>query len=520
MKENQREILCHSNGFDKEADPLACPMKNGHDSLNASVHKCSQIVDRRTDSDDDQARDSGMVCDQEGPLYHSNYMDRDLEPTDHKNEFCNSPKFGRSIIVDDFVDRVDKETGDSETVCTTGSPLSISESDAHFYTDKSVRDCELSEVIICYRESNYQIVKDICVDEGLPTQDKTVIEADKDDHAGLFFSQPCGEDKHSGTTNACHDIESSLDGLEAYTVEDIANSVLNERGTREEVDIATFFLDGSKSSEDYAGKDATKALGPEKLTQMGAGNWSITERTADDVSEDESAISRGRNSQESIVQDSILLSSDCGGNEAPKQLDEVPSVEAILETLSVAFTKDDSKKNGTPNNLHYNSKVESGTFTFDFKSPKPAVDSDMDGNAEFSHEGSLKSDGVAHHKHGNLNDHSAATMAECERGTSMNEPKTQLQDAVDHPGQFQRGVGESSFSSPGHVSGVITYSGPIAYSGSLSLRSDSSTTSNRSFAFPVLQSEWNSSPVRMAKADRRHLRKHKGWIQGLFCCRF
>jgi hypothetical protein len=80
--------------------------------------------------------------------------------------------------------------------------------------------------------------------------------------------------------------------------------------------------------------------------------------------------------------------------------------------------------------------------------------------------------------------------------------------------------GETSFSAADSVSisGHITYSGPIAYSGSLSVRSDASTTSGRSFAFPILQSEWNSSPVRMAKADKR--RQKGGWRHTLLCCRF
>ncbi|XP_019180123.1 PREDICTED: uncharacterized protein LOC109175323 [Ipomoea nil] len=64
--------------------------------------------------------------------------------------------------------------------------------------------------------------------------------------------------------------------------------------------------------------------------------------------------------------------------------------------------------------------------------------------------------------------------------------------------------GETSFSAAGLV----------AYSGSISLRSDSSTTSTRSFAFPVLQSEWNGSPVRMAKPQK------KGWRHSILCCRF
>ncbi|ONK69366.1 uncharacterized protein A4U43_C05F22100 [Asparagus officinalis] len=77
--------------------------------------------------------------------------------------------------------------------------------------------------------------------------------------------------------------------------------------------------------------------------------------------------------------------------------------------------------------------------------------------------------------------------------------------------------GESSLSGPSILSGPIANSGHIPFSGNISLRSDSSTTSARSFAFPILQSEWNSSPVKMAKAERR---KHRGWKMGLLCCRF
>ncbi|MED6133132.1 hypothetical protein PIB30_025608 [Stylosanthes scabra] len=85
--------------------------------------------------------------------------------------------------------------------------------------------------------------------------------------------------------------------------------------------------------------------------------------------------------------------------------------------------------------------------------------------------------------------------------------------------QDRYGLGESSFSVVGPVSGRISYSGPVTYSGSISLRSDSSTTSTRSFAFPVLQTEWNSSPVRMAKAEKRHYQKYRGcW--SVLCCRF
>ncbi|PWA89049.1 hypothetical protein CTI12_AA114310 [Artemisia annua] len=86
--------------------------------------------------------------------------------------------------------------------------------------------------------------------------------------------------------------------------------------------------------------------------------------------------------------------------------------------------------------------------------------------------------------------------------------------------QLQRGGGESSFSMAGPVSGLITFSGPVSSAGSISHRSDGSNTSVRSFAFPILQNEWNSSPVRMAKVDKRQSRKRQGWRQAFSCCGF
>ncbi|XP_076921455.1 uncharacterized protein LOC143582863 [Bidens hawaiensis] len=83
-----------------------------------------------------------------------------------------------------------------------------------------------------------------------------------------------------------------------------------------------------------------------------------------------------------------------------------------------------------------------------------------------------------------------------------------------------RGGGESSFSMAGPASGLITYSGPVTAYGNISHRSDESNTSVRSFAFPILPNEWNSSPIRMAKADPKQSRKHRGWRQAFICCGF
>ncbi|KAG8059098.1 hypothetical protein GUJ93_ZPchr0002g24904 [Zizania palustris] len=76
--------------------------------------------------------------------------------------------------------------------------------------------------------------------------------------------------------------------------------------------------------------------------------------------------------------------------------------------------------------------------------------------------------------------------------------------------------GPSIMCNPASTSGHIAY-----YSGNVSVRSDSSTTSTRSFAFPVLQMDWTaSSPVRMAKAERRRIRRRRGWRRVFLCWKF
>ena len=70
-------------------------------------------------------------------------------------------------------------------------------------------------------------------------------------------------------------------------------------------------------------------------------------------------------------------------------------------------------------------------------------------------------------------------------------PDDQQAIATSH---VHHGLGETSFSAVGHVSSRITCVDPVPYSGSISLRSDSSTTSARSFAFPVYENYYKLGP--------------------------
>ncbi|KAH7832839.1 hypothetical protein Vadar_000488 [Vaccinium darrowii] len=178
---------------------------------------------------------------------------------------------------------------------------------------------------------------------------------------------------------------------------------------------------------------------------------------------------------------SFLESPNADGNEVQQQFVQIPcSVSECKAAPSLVSTTKVSNKSSPVDDLSYNSKAECATITFD--SSKPTASNKDDDVAP------LKTDSVPASHEGSISDISAVGS------------------------EIQNGQGESSFS----MAGLITYSGPMTYSGNVSLRSDSSTTSTRSFAFPIIQSEWNSSPIRMAKADRRH----RGWRQGLLCCRF
>ncbi|KAF7009569.1 hypothetical protein CFC21_024087 [Triticum aestivum] len=107
----------------------------------------------------------------------------------------------------------------------------------------------------------------------------------------------------------------------------------------------------------------------------------------------------------------------------------------------------------------------------------------------------------------------SSTVSQTESAVQQNEPdgaKLTTRGGIRNP--F-----ESSFSGANITLDAVA---PSAHIGNTSLRSDSSTTSTRSFAFPVLQTEWNSSPVRMAKADRRRFRRDRGWGFRVLCCKF
>lgn len=62
------------------------------------------------------------------------------------------------------------------------------------YVDKNVTECELPELIACYEDNGFHVVKDICVDDGVSRGEK--IEHDEEHHKLSCDTYTVDGDKH------------------------------------------------------------------------------------------------------------------------------------------------------------------------------------------------------------------------------------------------------------------------------------------------------------------------------------
>ncbi|XP_022733309.1 kinesin-related protein 8-like [Durio zibethinus] len=512
MKHDNDQVLCHSTiGYKSDSRPYSFladtkPFENKEKPLDSTVLNAE-----------------GIVKENNPTIY--------LENT--RNGWPAS-KLDYSMSVNDFVNGNEKEFRDFVTSNTHSSKNMDSFQESVFYLDKSVMECQLPELVVCYKESTYNVVKDICIDEGVPTQDKFLFDSGVDVKSDYNFP-PSEKDQDSKLMKEKLEIDMSLQVVYVSPEENqYGKDIDDECGSNKKLDADTRMRDISFSlEENESNKGIPNQYDSKDLMLTREMKDDAMKVVTDDVSKELFTLGELLSMPELSAVKSKAMSSDCKSdgveqqsfqNSSEKEVMVTPplvsaaeesynsSEEAILSApalVSAAEESDSGKGEATlispaqasaseestscslVNEVSSDSKLETGSITVDYDSSAPTSSKD-----ECPH----------NLDHGPL-----------ETGST---PK--LEDTADQPfsNNLQRGNGESSFSASGPVTGLISYSGPIAYSGSLSLRSDSSTTSTRSFAFPILQSEWNSSPVRMAKADRRHYQKHRCWRQGLLCCRF
>lgn len=371
---------------------------------------------------------------------------RDLvEPVSHSSEDMESfMKFPNDI---ESVKR-------SPTTAPISSPVEERDPSRNLvdvYMDKTVTECD-PQLDVSYKESNYHVVKDICVDEGALTKDKVMFVDTVDEKAHNFFPSECDEDKEKQKDNTGFNVVSLPPTEESDKVSSNFDHP-KDLMYKDEHTTETLSCNGNEEK-----------LLPENKVLL------------QDLLAQDSVSSKDKGKQQ-ISDDPEL---DSQSEESKNTVEE-----AIVVPPSLALADGESKTDIVP--LEY----ETLTHQLD---PSAPVDC---GKEECHQVGSCKCNGPQH-------------------ANKLIEVKSDDQIVTSH---IRHSLGESSFSAIGPMSGRISYSGPVPYSGSISLRSDSSTTSTRSFAFPILQSEWASSPVRMAKGDRRRYRKQRCW-KDVLCCKF
>lgn len=130
------------------------------------------------------------------------------------------------------------------------------------------------------------------------------------------------------------------------------------------------------------------------------------------------------------------------------------------------------------NNIPTHPEFENGSITFNFNSISPVASGGEDhGNTNLNYPAPMSSSAGTQECHGSSD---SATGPQVSTNLDLRTSDSRLVSS-----QTPHDIGESSFSAVDPLASLVTYSGPIAYSGSISLRSESSTTSTRSFAFPM-----------------------------------
>uniref|UniRef100_A0A1D1XJ75 Methylthioribose-1-phosphate isomerase n=1 Tax=Anthurium amnicola TaxID=1678845 RepID=A0A1D1XJ75_9ARAE len=446
-----------------------------------------------------------------------------------------------------------------------------------FYMDKGVTEIELPKIIVCYKEGSYHIVKDVCIDERIHSMDKVLVEHESAYEKCCNISQfdtrhECTNEPHiSNALNSSNLNEQPISEIEGDSKDDSLGSLL------EECEGATDTLDGIVSFEANE-KIINERMFPSQESDVhqfqgctiDVHNENIKQRSLSSLLEEDSAKSDiagenihafeteglltvqecdighclvGLSSFESNLDPPYLIKNETGqpqsvngDSEQPQNIkceshqlqyvrgdcikllstvgnteqlhsvcdrsnrelaDEITSVLEESNTTTSNVSSEEHKEGNEAKNLSGNGKSGSNIVAFDIDLELPATTpKDIQGVSEFQQSG-------------------LATSGTALEDTATDGSGSLARTLFNHPSQA-----DTNFLGPAALSGRIVYTGQIPYSGSISLRSDSSTTSTRSFAFPILQSEWNNSPVRMARADRRHFRKHRFWRSGILCCRF
>ncbi|XP_074569991.1 uncharacterized protein LOC141826624 [Curcuma longa] len=363
--------------------------------------------------------------------------------------------------------------------------------DSELFSDKTITHINLHEVI---EGRDCQVIKDICVDDGLHSCEKNLSE-------NTEVSEKMAHGSRSTETNSNDALSQKMaDGSIQVHEETELISVASSHAMDEKLSWGLGFTE-IKEILDESNKVSYGKVTLQQLFSLGELETDIQGIAAGGISDDKKSLYQKKNE---LVSDyscgktgGYSLAFEAGDPcETSTDIENYGSIvkdnsgKKSFSATSVPIDIEASENDGMENNSP-DDQVQIPN-TSDFKSGAEAAVISGTGKDE------TIINNAQHHSVSEITFYDAATTS-------------------DQRMFYHNNHGDSNFTDPS-LSGPRGTSGHLAYSGSISLRSDSSTTSTRSFAFPVLQREWNTSPVKMAKASQSG-RGKRWWRKVLSCCR-
>lgn len=431
--------------------------------------------------------------------------------------------------------------------------ITVSEKENKLYTDKVVTELELPEFEVCFNgDEDFHVVKDICIDDGLPSLSKALFEegdicssqAFNSTHSDLDVNNDVTEENGKNAeplvkgTNPFVECDSNIDidiaskyGVE--TSDENGKEYINE--TVNVGNAASIFSVTNPFVECDSRKEITEKFGSNTLSEdedkgfyekvdhevpvLHVTNPFLEFDSEEDVAEISGSHSRIGDHEEDLDE---IVNVDSDEKTMPETLVSMQKINAISSSEPFSDDKNEDQEQTDEDGNKEEHPSDSMTPTAEKLDDCSQIKVHFDSQVE-SLGISYSSDSSSPETSGKEEDIEYTDRQRSGETLSMpiiDEEKEENQTASRVSFSSQYGFGETSFSAVGPLSDPISYSGQIPFSGSVSYRSDSSTTSTRSFAFPVLNTEWSSSPVRMVKADKRQFQKHRGWRALLLCCRY
>ncbi|CAN8266588.1 unnamed protein product [Cochlearia groenlandica] len=195
---------------------------------------------------------------------------------------------------------------------------SIEKVDPVFYMDKNVTACDLPEILVCYKENAYHTVKDICVDEGVPVQEKFLF--------GERDSVKCSSNSsHCESKDLMKAEKVNENPLETKSLEDINSKLDDDPKANQEVE--------ESSKEEFADAEGSSKRDQESLiVTREADDSPVQGLISSEISQEiefEECLKNEVSTSENVFKESLTLGDILSREDEQKQ----PHIQAIIHFI-------------------------------------------------------------------------------------------------------------------------------------------------------------------------------------------